>query len=294
MCKFERLIIENTDSEQFIKAIDTLCSSYSGDTSERRVWTNLSLVLPQSYWYKDVSSLADNDGYTLANNLIMKYGRGEKVIKYHLAKKFISNENEVSLFEMKILDSRLDYARINGTSHVYEIKTENDSTERLLNQIRDYELLFEYITVVVHKKHLTKVRKLLNKKIGIISYQIVNGEYLEEYNREPEMNKLVQKKATIKQLTGLQLKELLKNQGYKCNGKTVDQLRRIAMKVVPKDEVLNYFKESTKKRFRPNWNFTRNNFGRIRPIDLQSAFSKCESWVEIRGGSSFRLNDGVE
>lgn len=288
------LIRKQIESDNLYRSVDLLCSSYSGDLREKRLWTSLSLVLPKEYWYKDVSSLSEKNGFELANELIMQYGRGEKVVKYHLAKQHIDDLDEVSLFEMKVCNSRLDYARINGSSYVYEIKTENDSVIRLEKQLKDYELIFEFIYIVVHAKHLEKVLTLAKNKIGIISYELKNGEYVESLIRPATKNKSVQKKATVEQLTGDQLKRLLIDSGFSASGKNVEQLRNKVMKVIPKQQVLMFFKESVKKRYKPNWDYTRENFGRIHPIDLQTVYSKWEYWVEIRGGSSFRLNDGVE
>lgn len=50
----------------------------------------------------------------------------------------------------------------------YEIKSEKDTTVRLLEQLNCYQRTFDYTYVVCHKKHVEKILSLLPSGIGLI------------------------------------------------------------------------------------------------------------------------------
>jgi hypothetical protein len=57
---------------------------------------------------------------------------------------------------------------LNGTSCVYEIKTELDSLDRLEGQLRSYRKVFDKIYVVTHESQLSKLRRVLRDDVGIL------------------------------------------------------------------------------------------------------------------------------
>ena len=63
--------------------------------------------------------------------------------------------------------SRVDVAVINGKLHGYEIKSEQDTLERLPMQIKSYNKVFDTMTVVVSEKHLKKVSEIVPEWWGI-------------------------------------------------------------------------------------------------------------------------------
>ncbi|MFW7190042.1 sce7726 family protein [Lysinibacillus sp. BNK-21] len=82
-----------------------------------------------------------------------------------------SNDTDTKIVnEMGVLhgQSRVDVAVINGVLHGYEIKSESDNLSRLPSQIKDYNLVFERMTIVVQRKYLEDVRKMIPKWWGII------------------------------------------------------------------------------------------------------------------------------
>ncbi len=192
--KVENYIDQNIKRDRdLLFKIDSFCSQYTGNSSEYRIRN----ILKSKFDFVDDRLIEnfENNPYNLANEIIMRYSRNEKVVKYHLASQFISNDDEVSVFEMKVLNSRSDYVRINGSSYVYEIKTENDTTLRLDSQIKDYEKVFEYINVVVHDKHYDKVQKMLPGKVGIITYTLSNGKFEYSVRKIAAYNKRCTKKS---------------------------------------------------------------------------------------------------
>lgn len=74
------------------------------------------------------------------------------------------------LNELRIGKSIADIVIINGTSTVYEIKTELDSPDKLFKQIADYKKAFAKIYIVTHHSLSQKYEALLNgTSIGVLS-----------------------------------------------------------------------------------------------------------------------------
>lgn len=74
------------------------------------------------------------------------------------------------LNEFKVGNSIADAVMINGTSTVYEIKTELDSSDKLLKQIEDYKKAFAKIYLVTHHSLAYKYLTFLEgSKVGLLS-----------------------------------------------------------------------------------------------------------------------------
>lgn len=76
------------------------------------------------------------------------------------------------LTEMYVNRSQADLVVINGTTTVYEIKTELDSLTRLEKQLEDYIQVFDKVFVITYKDMLDRLIHLLDKnekylKVGI-------------------------------------------------------------------------------------------------------------------------------
>jgi len=65
-------------------------------------------------------------------------------------------------------DCRADIAVINGHLCGFEIKSANDNLNRLDRQISFYDSVFDYSTIVVEEKHLSKIIELVPNWWGII------------------------------------------------------------------------------------------------------------------------------
>lgn len=74
------------------------------------------------------------------------------------------------LNELKIGNSIADIVIINGTSTVYEIKTELDKPDKLFKQLEDYKKAFSKIYIVTHHSLSHKYASLLNgTSAGVLS-----------------------------------------------------------------------------------------------------------------------------
>jgi hypothetical protein len=64
--------------------------------------------------------------------------------------------------------SKADVVIFNGTSHVYEIKTELDKLDRLPSQIKNYQKVFEYVNVVSVASKVDAIIEIVDESVGII------------------------------------------------------------------------------------------------------------------------------
>ena len=106
---------------------------------------------------------------------MLKNYRNEFIYKNEIVNKIILGRHSLNtttvLNEFRIGKSIADLIMLNGTSVVYEIKTEYDSPERLLSQINEYRKSFLNIVVVTHhsveKKYIEFLEKNNLKNIGL-------------------------------------------------------------------------------------------------------------------------------
>lgn len=62
---------------------------------------------------------------------------------------------------------RADFAVVNGHLHGYEIKSNEDTLDRLKLQIEFYSKVFDFVTIVIGERHLKKARSMVPPWWGI-------------------------------------------------------------------------------------------------------------------------------
>lgn len=86
--------------------------------------------------------------------------------------------------------ARIDIAVINGIMHGYEIKSDQDTLQRLPEQMDEFNSVFDKMTLVVGKNHLYEAINIVPDWWGIIIAKInVNGLVVFSPIREEEFNK---------------------------------------------------------------------------------------------------------
>lgn len=151
----------------------------------------MSYVLTQSGY----AGLLD-DGVTLAGlfeslyDFLKKNYRCEYVYKNALANKILLGRHSLAtstlLTELRVENSKADVVILNGTSCVYEIKTELDSLDRLKGQLSSYRKVFDKIYVVTHESQLGKLKRDLHSDVGIL---VLTERYRFHEAREAVSNK---------------------------------------------------------------------------------------------------------
>lgn len=101
-----------------------------------------------------------------------KPNRHEYVYKAAIAHKVLlgkhSLQTAVLLNEFRVGSCKADSVVLNGTSTVYEIKSERDSLARLGQQVKEYRKVFARVNVITGENHLKSVRELVPDDVGIL------------------------------------------------------------------------------------------------------------------------------
>ncbi len=145
--------------------LDHLTShGYSDYLAEVSVNSGLSKLIEPSISLRDFL----NQIYAV---LFTKY-RNEYIYKNTIAKKILLGKHSLNtthlLTEFRVGKNKADVVLINGTSSVYEIKTEYDSFNRLQNQIQSYSKVFDLVNVLTSQSQLEKITVLLPESVGIL------------------------------------------------------------------------------------------------------------------------------
>lgn len=144
-------IIESGDNEYFLAKLKKYDSRLSIEPGSRvrdaleNAYVYLGRNYRNEYVYKN----------TILNNILL--GRH-------------SVRTATMLNEFKVANSIADIVILNGSSTVYEIKTELDSPDKLQKQIQDYKKAFAKIYLVTHHSLSTKYLSLLEgSTVGLLS-----------------------------------------------------------------------------------------------------------------------------
>ena len=110
-----------------------------------------------------------NDVY----KILLKNYRNEYIYRSIIIKKILLGIHSLNtahlINECRVGNSKADCVILNGTSTVYEIKTQFDTFSRLHSQLDDYKKAFEYVYIVVPIETLKKLESYnLDENIGIM------------------------------------------------------------------------------------------------------------------------------
>ncbi len=105
-------------------------------------------------------------------DILFQNYRNEYIYKNAIANKILLGKHSLNtshmLTEFRVANCKADIVILNGTSSVYEIKSEYDSFLRLENQIKAYVKIFDHVNVITSNSQLTKLKRFLPKAIGIM------------------------------------------------------------------------------------------------------------------------------
>ncbi len=105
-------------------------------------------------------------------NLVAKYYRNEYVYKNAIVNKILLGRYSLNtssmLTEFRVGGCKADVVILNGTSIVYEIKSEYDSLERIARQIDSYIGTFDLVNVLTSSSQLGHLEELLPFEVGLI------------------------------------------------------------------------------------------------------------------------------
>jgi hypothetical protein len=139
--------------------------------------THISPILELARYYSQFSppdlSARLSEWFDFFYRLLCERYRCEYVYKNAIATKiFLSRhslQNSFMTDEIRSGKSRGDVAILNGTSTVYEIKSQYDSFDRLDNQLCDYRRIFDRIYIVTTERKAASAVDLFNSSVGVIA-----------------------------------------------------------------------------------------------------------------------------
>lgn len=114
------------------------------------------------------------DAFDSAFSMLRRSGqRNEYVYRSALVQNILLGRHTLNttcmLTEFRAGSCKADVAILNGTSTVYEIKSDRDSLSRLANQIENYRKVFAKIYVIAGDGHVEEVIDSTSNDIGVLS-----------------------------------------------------------------------------------------------------------------------------
>ena len=111
--------------------------------------------------FEEAFSLLKREGY-----------RHEYIYKAALTHKILLGKHSLQtasmLNEFRVGECKADLAILNGTSTVYEVKSERDSLNRLERQVAAYAKVFARVYVIAAEDHVDAVKGSVPEDVGIL------------------------------------------------------------------------------------------------------------------------------
>jgi hypothetical protein len=108
--------------------------------------------------------------------LLRSQYRNEYVYKSEIANRIVFGRHSPRTtgveIEFPVGRSIVDIATFNGTSTAYEIKTEFDTSRRLITQTRDYLKAFDRVFVVAHPSSASRFASLVDEHVGVLALDL--------------------------------------------------------------------------------------------------------------------------
>lgn len=125
---------------------------------------------------------------TSTNDLIIRLALKEALNQRHSQDKKLRIIEE---FGIQHGVARVDIAVLNGIAHGYEIKSDQDTLQRLPEQMDVFNSVFDKMTLVVGKNHLYEAINIVPDWWGIIVAKVnTSGSIVFNHIREEEFNKI--------------------------------------------------------------------------------------------------------
>lgn len=165
----------------------------------------------------------------------------EQLIK-ELAKQHPYNTEFLAELPIARFSRRIDLVMANGSLSGFEIKSEQDSLQRLAGQLETYVQYFENVTVVCASKHLDNVMKMVCNNVGVWEF---DGCKLIEHQKP--VSQSLSKLSWLSFLNVVGLKALLKAHHLKITGLKDDLIGRALS--LDKEQIRFFLLDYLKQQF---------------------------------------------
>ena len=168
-------------------------------------------IFKRGHYFTEEKSLI-----SILNTLYIKMKKNYKceyIYKNTITNKILlgrhSLNTSVLISEFWVGKSKADIVIFNGTSTVYEIKTELDTLNRLKTQIEDYLKCFDKIYIVTTSENIEKLKNKISNKIGFIEY--TSRDTLKEHKKAESNKKFIDKETLFSLLRKNEMLNIIKN-----------------------------------------------------------------------------------
>lgn len=107
-----------------------------------------------------------------AYNFLSENYRCEYIFKTAIINEILIKRHSIQeancITEFRTFNAKADVVILNGTSTVYEIKSDIDKLSRLPSQINAYEQIFDKVFVVSNEKNVSAINKIVSPNTGIM------------------------------------------------------------------------------------------------------------------------------
>lgn len=202
------------------------------------------------------------------NELLMNCYPNESAIKASFVDSVILKQaaRAVSIFELPVGDSRVDFCKVNGHSAAYEIKTDLDTFYRLEKQLSDYYDVFDYVYVITSDDRRQSLPDYVPDDCGIYSYhQKRNGRYAFTLRRHSRLNHDLDSE---KQLSIMPKRDLVIESGLDSR-RSKESLIAECLDRYNERAVNAMFKSYLKRRYGGRWEYFKSVRPQIFEIDYE-------------------------
>jgi hypothetical protein len=156
------------------------------------------------------------DVFDRAFDILRRQGsRDEYIYKAALAHRVLMGTHSLRtaamLTEFRVGRSKADVVILNGTTTVYEIKSERDSLSRLEQQIADYRKVFAAVFVVAGQNHVDALFRTMPADVGIMSLD--HRGYMQTLRTAKSEPKRVSPEAIFESIQTIEAKKILSDLG---------------------------------------------------------------------------------
>jgi len=170
-------IVQHSDSAQTPSHLAALSKVFSPLVMEGLLREGRSAYLREVLASSGLRHLGGDDTtvsrfLACAYEQLLRNYRCEYVYKNEIASKILMGRHSLStaqmFTELRVGRSKADVVVLNGTSTVYEIKSEFDSMYRLGRQLESYSKVFDRINVITSPSQISQVDAVVPAHVGIL------------------------------------------------------------------------------------------------------------------------------
>ncbi|MBN2617460.1 MAG: sce7726 family protein [Spirochaetales bacterium] len=158
------------------------------------------------------------ENYTLADffnkiyDILLKNYRGEYVYKNSIVLRHLLGKHSLNtsfvIPELRAVNCKADMVLFNGTSTVYEIKSEYDTTKRIGRQLEAYSKVFDKSYIITTEKSLKNIEKFIDIHVGILL--LTDKEYISVVKEAISMKNRLHQEDIFNVLTKTEYLEIIK------------------------------------------------------------------------------------